>query len=66
MRDHLLLSLPHRQFVFTVPRILRPYFRHNSHLFSDVSRVIFAIIQRFYNRAAKTNIKTGMVLAYQT
>jgi hypothetical protein len=65
MRDHLLLSLPHRQFVFTVPRILRPYFRHNRRLFSDVSRVIFAIIQRFYNRAAKTMIKTGMVLAYQ-
>jgi hypothetical protein len=66
MRDHLLLSLPHRQFVFTVPRILRPYFRHDRRLFSDVSRVIFAIIQRFYNRAAKMSIKTGMVLAYQS
>jgi len=65
MRDNLLLSLPHRQFVFTVPRILRPYFRHNRRLFSDVSRVIFAIIQRFYNRAVKMSIKTGMVLAYQ-
>jgi hypothetical protein len=66
MRDHLLLSLPYRQFVFTVPRILRPYFRHNRRLFSDVSRVIFAVIQRFYNKAAKTSIKTGMVLAYQS
>jgi len=65
MRDHLLLSLPHRQFVFTVPRILRPYFRHNRRLFSDVSRLIFAIIQRFYNKAAHTSIMTGMVLAYQ-
>jgi hypothetical protein len=54
MRDHLLLSFPHRQFVFTVPRILRPYFRHNRRLFSDVSRLIFTIIQRFYNRAAKS------------
>lgn len=45
MRDHLLMSLPHRQFVFTVPRILRPYFRYNRRLFSDVSRVIFAIIR---------------------
>jgi hypothetical protein len=66
MRDHLLLSSRHRQFVFTVPRILRLYFRHNRRLFSDVSRVIFAIIQRFYDRAAKTSIQTGMVLAYQS
>ena len=45
MRDHPLLSLLHRQFVFMVPRILWPYFRHNRRLFSDVSRVIFAIIR---------------------
>ena len=60
------MSLPHRQFVFTVPRILRPYFRHNRRLFSDISRLIFAIIERFYIKAAKRPIKTGMVLAYQT
>jgi hypothetical protein len=66
IKNHLLLSLPHRQFVFTVPRILRPYFRHNRRLFSEVSRLIFAIIQRFYDRAAKTSITTGMVLAYQS
>jgi hypothetical protein len=66
IRDHLLLSLPHRQFVFTVPRIVRPYFRHNRRLFSDFSRIIFAIIQRFYIKAAKTSIKTGRVLAYQS
>ena len=66
MNERLLLNLLHRQFVFTVPRILRPYFRHNRRLFSDVSRLTFAIIHRFYNRAAKTSIKTGMVLAYQS
>jgi hypothetical protein len=66
MHERLLLNLPHRQFVWTVPRILRPYFRHNRRLFSEISRLIFAIIQRFYTRAAKTSIKTGMVLAYQS
>ena len=66
MTDRLPLSLPHRQFVFTFPKLLRPYFRHNRRLFSGVSRHIFAIIQRFYSRAAKTSIKTGMVLAYQS
>ena len=66
MKEQLLLSLPHRQFVFALPRILRPYFRHNRRLFSEISRLIFAIIGRFYNKAAKKRIMTGMVLAYQS
>ena len=65
MADRLLLSLPHRQFVFTFPKILRPYFRHNRRLFSEISRLIFALMQSFYDKAAKKNIRTGMVLAYQ-
>jgi hypothetical protein len=66
MNERLLLGLPHRQFVFTVPRILRPYFRHNRWLFSEVSRLIFATVQHFYTKAATRPVKTGMVLAYQT
>jgi hypothetical protein len=66
MTDRLLLSLPHRQFVFTFPKILRPYFRHNRRLFYEISRLIFALMQNFYDKASKKNIKTGMVLAYQS
>jgi hypothetical protein len=66
MKDQLLLALPHRQFVFTFPKLLRPYFRHNRRLFSEVSRLIFAVIERFYTKAAKRPIKTGMVPAYQS
>jgi hypothetical protein len=53
MKDRLLLALPHRQFVFTFPKLLRPYFRHKRRLFSEISRLIFAILQRFYDKAAK-------------
>jgi hypothetical protein len=58
--------LPHRQFVFTFPKLLRPYFRHNRWLFAEVSRLIFAILQRFYDKAAQSPVRTAMVLAYQT
>jgi hypothetical protein len=51
---------------FTFPRILRPYFRHNRNLYSEISRLIFAIIEHFYTQAAKRPITTGMVLAFQT
>jgi hypothetical protein len=66
MNERLLLALPHRQFVFTFPKLLRPYFRHNRRLFSEISRLIFAILQRFYDRAAKRPVRTATVLAYQT
>ena len=66
MNERLLLALPHRQFVFTFPKLLRPYFRHHRRLFSEVSQVIFAILQRFYDKAARRPVRTGMVLAYQT
>jgi hypothetical protein len=40
MNQRLLLVLPHRQFFFTFPKLLRPYFRHNRRLFSD--RIFYA------------------------
>ncbi|MDF1555458.1 MAG: transposase [Deferrisomatales bacterium] len=33
-----LYPVPHRQFVFTIPRMLRPYFRHNRKLLSGLCR----------------------------
>jgi hypothetical protein len=65
MNQRLLLALPHRQFVFAFPKLLRPYFRHNRRLFSQISRLIFAILQEFYDKAAKRPVRAGMILAYQ-
>lgn len=40
MNEEILLKLPHRQFVFTIPKMLRPYFRYNQNLFAEVSKLI--------------------------
>ena len=61
-----MLKLPHRQFVFTVPKALRVFFRNNRKLFADISRLIFSIIREFYKEVAGKEIKTGMVVAHQT
>jgi hypothetical protein len=66
LTEEVLLKLPHRQFVFTVPKALRVFFRKNRKLFADVSRLIFSILIDFYNEAAGKAIKTGMVIAHQT
>ena len=42
------------------------YFRHNRRLFSEIRRLIFAVIERLYNKAAIRPIQTRMVLARQS
>ena len=66
LTEEVLLKLPHRQFVFTVPKALRVFFRNNRKLFADISRLIYSIIRDFYEEAAGKEIKTGMVIAHQT
>ena len=53
LTEEVLLKLPHRQFVFTVPKALRIFFRNNRKLFAVISRLIFSIIKEFYKEAAK-------------
>ena len=66
LREEVLLNLPHRQFVFTVPKALRPYFRHDRTLFAEVSRLIFTLIRDFYSKAAGRELLSGIVVAYQS
>jgi hypothetical protein len=35
LTKEVLLELPQRQFVFTIPKALRPFFRHDRHLFAE-------------------------------
>ena len=64
--NKVLLKLPHRQFVFTMPKAVRPFFRHDRRLFADVSRLIYRILEEFYGEAAGRPLLSGMVIAHQT
>ena len=64
--EEVLLDLPHRQFVFTVPKALRPFFRHDRRLFADVSRLIYNLLGEFNNEAAGRSLLSGMVVAHKT
>jgi hypothetical protein len=61
-----LLHLHHRQFVFTLPELLRVYFKYDRNLFQDVSRIIFSITQDFYNESAPAALKTASVVSYRS
>ena len=64
--NEVLLRLPHRQFVFTLPKCLRPYFMHNRILYSDISHLIFDLIQDYYNEVSGKQITSGLILSHQT
>ena len=64
LTNELLLKLPHRQFVFTMPKALRPFFRHDRRLFSEVSRLIYDILAEFYHKASGRSLLTGIVVAH--
>jgi hypothetical protein len=63
--EQLLLTLPHRQFVFTLPKALRVFLRYDQRLFADLARLIFNLIAQFYSTAAGRPICTAAVVAYQ-
>ena len=66
LTERLLLRLLHRQFVFSFPKALRVFFKHDRRLFSEVSRLLFDVIQSFYDEVAGRPIRTAAVLAYQS
>jgi hypothetical protein len=64
--EQLLLNLPHRQFVFSIPKALRIFFRHDQRLFGAVSSLLFSLIRQFYRLAAGSpRLVTAAVIAFQ-
>jgi len=44
---------------------IRIYFRNDKSLFADISKIIFSIINEYYNEASETPLKTGAIISYQ-
>lgn len=66
MENDLLLRLPHRFLTLSLPKCLRVFFRHDRKLFSEVSKLIFDIVQGYFNEAARTAVESAAVLCFQS
>ena len=66
LRGNLLLNLPHRQFVWTLPKVLRPFLRNDRTLFSDIGRLIFDILSSYFSQAAGRPLQGAMLSSHQT
>ena len=62
----LLLNLPHRQFVWTIPKVLRCFPRYDRCLFSDIGRIIFDTLSSYFSLAADRPIQGAMASSRQT
>jgi len=66
LAEDLLLDIPHRQFVFTIPKILRRYFKSDKRLFGEVSKLIFSLLSEYFSLAAGQELLCAMVVSYQS
>jgi hypothetical protein len=64
MNERLLLRLPHRQMVFTFPKVLRGFFRHHRTLYGQITRQVYAMISTFYNATAGCRVHSAALIAY--
>jgi hypothetical protein len=64
--NEVMLKLPHRQFVFTFPKMLRPFFRNNKKLLSEVSKIIYKMFELYNARIGCKEARTGIITAFQT
>ena len=60
-----MLILLHRQFVWTIPKVLRVFLRHDRERFADLGRLLFDILMRCFSQAAGKALRFAMVSSHQ-
>jgi hypothetical protein len=67
LRDEVLGEVGHAQWVFTIPKMLRPYFLHHRELLGTLARAAWdTVCELIVAAAAEPDLKPGMVAAVQT
>jgi hypothetical protein len=67
LEDEILDEVPHRQFVFTLPKRLRPYLLHDRRLLGLLSRTAFVTLRDFLRASlGEGDVLPGVVASIQT
>ncbi len=66
MREELLLDVPHRQVVFTIPRMLRIFFNYKRRLLGELCRAAVQALIRYFQATTGTELRPGVVASIQT
>ena len=66
MRETLLLDVPHRQVVFTIPKTLRVLFKYKRKLLGDLCRLALRALARYFKVLTGSVLTPGVIAAIQT
>ena len=66
MREELLLDVPHRQVVFTIPKMLRVFFKYKRRLLGDLCRCALRALTRYFEVVTGSALMPGIIAAIQT
>ena len=66
MREELLLNVPHRQVVFTIPKMLRLFFRFRRSLLSSLCLAAVQALLEYFTTASGHELMPGIVAVIQT
>jgi len=66
MREELVLDVPHRQVVFTVPKMLRIYFKYNRSLLSDLCLCGKEALLKYFKAVAGRELTPGIIAVIQS
>jgi len=66
MREELLLDVPHRQVVFSIPRMLRIFFKYNRKLLGELCRCALRSLTCYFETVAQSELMPGVIAAIQT
>jgi len=66
MRETLLLDVPHRQVVFTIPRMLRLFFKYNRKLLGSLCRLALRSLTSYFAAVTGSELMPGVIAAIQT
>jgi hypothetical protein len=66
MRESLLLDVPHCQVVFTIPKMLRIFFKYKRRLLGELCRAAVQALLKYLQAATGTELRPGVVASIQT
>jgi len=66
MRETLLLYVPHCQVVFTIPKMLRVFFKYKRRLLGDLCRCALRALTRYFEVVTGSALTPGVIAGIQT
>jgi len=66
MREELLLNVPHRQVVFTIPKMLRIFFKYNRRLLGSLCRSALRSLTCYFEVTTGSELMPGVIAVIQT